>query len=160
VYWSAIWIDGVRHMRSLETSNHHRAELIEQKLRDELLTRRFQLPQLRPEMPFGELYAKFLAEAYVKPHHTERAKHFLGFFSEMPIGTITKNDVVRYRRLRHEAYRRGRTKDAKALSETTINRDIEVIRHLLYWAADEGFIPANPLARARMVPGSAGLAAR
>jgi integrase len=151
VYWSAIWVDGVRHMRSLETSNRRRAEIIEQKLREELLTRRFQLPQLRPEMPFGELYAKFLAEADVKPHHIERAKHFLGFFAEMSIGAITKNDVIRYRKLRHEAYRKNRTSCAKPLSETTINRDIEVIRHMLYWAADEGFIPANPLARVRMV---------
>ena len=69
----------------------------------------------------------------------------------MPIGQITKNDVMRYRKLRHDAYRRNRAKDAKALSETTVNRDIEVVRHVLYWAADEGFIPANPLARVRMV---------
>ncbi len=151
VYWSAIWVDGVRHMRSLETSNRRRAETIEQKLRDELVVRRFQLPQLRPEMTFGELYAKFLAEADVKPHHTERAKHFLGFFSEMAIGAITKNDVIRYRKLRHEWYRKSRGKDAKPLSETTVNRDIEVVRHVLFWAADEGFIQANPLMRVRMV---------
>ncbi len=151
VYWSSIWVDGVRHMRSLETANRRRAETIEQKLRDELLVRRFQLPQLRPDMSFGELYAKFLAEADVKPHHIERAKHFLGFFFDMPIGQITKNDIVRYRKLRHDAYRRNRAKDAKVLSETTVNRDIEVVRHVLYWATDEGFIPANPLARVRMV---------
>jgi hypothetical protein len=28
VYWSAIWVDGVRHMRSLETTNRRRAETI------------------------------------------------------------------------------------------------------------------------------------
>lgn len=150
VYWSAIWVDGVRHMRSLETSNRRRAETIEQKIREELVNQRFDLPQLQPEMTFGELYTRFLADADVKPHHKERAKHFLGFFSEMPIGRITKNDAVRYRKLRHDEYRRTRPKDAKPLSETTVNRDVEVIRHILYWAADEGFIPANPLARVRM----------
>jgi integrase len=77
---------------------------------------------------------------------------FLPFFSETPIGTITKNDIARYRKHRQEAYRRKPTNaDHKPLSETTINRDIEVIRHLLFWAADEGFIPANPIARIRMV---------
>lgn len=151
VYWSAIWVDGVRHMRSLETSNRRRAESIEQKLRDELVTQRFELPQFNPDMTFGELYTRFLAEADVKPHHTERAKHCLGYFSELPIGRITKNDVLRYRKLRHEEYRRNRPEGAKPLSETTINRDIEVVRHILYWAADEGFIQANPLARVRMV---------
>lgn len=151
VYWSAIWIDGVRHLRSLETSNRRRAETIEQKLRDELVTQRFQVPQCNPEMTFGELYARFLAEADVKPHHTERARHFLGFFSEIPIGRITKNDILRYRKLRHEEYRRSHRGTAKPLSETTINRDVEVVRHILYWAADEGFIQANPLTRVRMV---------
>jgi integrase len=150
VYWSAIWIDGVRHMRSLETSNRRRAETIEQKIRDELVTQQFQLPELQPEMSFGELYTRFLADADVKAHHVERAKHFLGFFSEMTIGRITKNDILRYRKVRHELYRRSHP-EARALSETTINRDVEVIRHLLYWAADEGFIPANPLTRVRMV---------
>jgi len=151
-YWTAIWIDGVRTMRSLETSNRRQAEALEQLLRDELHTKRFQLPNLKPEMQFGELYGRFLAEGEVKPHHRDRAKMFLPFFSEMPIGQITKNDIARYRKHRHEEHRRKQAKeDQKKLSETTVNRDIEVIRHLLFWAADEGFIIANPIARIRMV---------
>jgi integrase len=152
VYWSSIWIDGVRTMRSLETSNRRQAETLEQRLREELHTKRFQLPNFKPEMLFGELYARFLAEGDVKPHHRDRAKQFLPFFSETPIGQITKNDIVRYRKHRHEEHRRNSKKeDTKPLSETTVNRDIEVIRHLLFWAVDEGFIPANPIARIRMV---------
>ena len=152
VYWSAIWIDGVRHMRSLETSNRRQAEMLEQRVRDELHTQRFQLPHLKPEMPFGELYARFLAEGDVKAYHRDRAKMLLPFFSEMPIGQITKNDIARYRKHRHEEHRRKPTNaNQKPLSETTVNRDIEVIRHLLFWATDEGFIPANPIARIRMV---------
>jgi integrase len=150
-YWAAIWIDGVRHLRSLGTSNRRQAETLEQRWRDELHLKRFQLPNLEPEMLFGELYARFIAEGEVKPHHTERAKQFLGFFSEMPIGQITKNDVARYRKLRHDDYRRRHLEDKKALSETTVNRDVEVVRHILFWGVDEGFIPANPIARARMV---------
>ena len=152
VYWSAIWIDGVRTMRSLETSNRRQAETLEQRFREELHTKRFQLPNLKPEMLFGELYGRFLAEGEVKPHHRDRAKMFLPFFSEMPIGQITKNDITRYRKYRHDEHRRKQKKeDQKPLSETTINRDVEVIRHILFWAADEGFITANPLARIRMV---------
>lgn len=152
VYWSSIWVNGERTMRSLETSNRRQAELLEQRLRDELHTKRFQLPHLKPEMLFGELYARFLAEGDVKPHHSDRAKMLLPFFSETPIGTITKNDIARYRKHRHEEHlRKPSNADKKPLSETTINRDIEVIRHLLFWAADEGFIPANPIARIRMV---------
>ena len=152
VYWSAIWIDGVRTMRSLETSNRRQAETLEQRFRDELHAKRFQLPNFKPEMPFAELYGRFLAEGDVKPHHRDRAKMFLPFFGEMSIGQITKNDITRYRKYRHEEHRRKAAKeDQKPLSESTVNRDIAVIRHLLFWAADEGFISANPIARIRMV---------
>jgi integrase len=152
VYWSSIWIDGGRHLRSLETSNRRQAETLEQRHRDELNMKRFQLPNLKPEMLFGELYGRFLAEGDVKPHHRDRAKMFLPFFSEMSIGRITKNDIARYRKLRHDEHRRKFPEaSTKPLSETTINRDVEVIRHLLFWATDEGFISANPTARIRMV---------
>jgi len=152
VYWSAIWIDGVRTMRSLGTSNRRQAEILEQRLRDDLFARHFQLPRLMPEMPFAELYARFLTEGDVKPYHRERAKQFLPYFAETPIGRITKNDIARYRKQRHADYLgRQESDDPKPLSETTLNRDVEVIRHLLFWAADEGFIPTNPIARIRMV---------
>jgi integrase len=151
VYWSAIWIDGVRQMRSLETSNRRRAEMLEQRWRDELHARRFELPNLKPDMPFAELWGRFLVEGDVKAYHRDRAKQFLPFFAEMPIGQITKNDVARYRKQRHLDHLRGQEMDdPRPLSETTINRDVEVIRHVLFWAADEGLIPANPIARVRM----------
>ncbi|MFY9724279.1 MAG: hypothetical protein WB579_16060 [Bryobacteraceae bacterium] len=38
------------------------------------------------------------------------------------------------------------------MTDTTINRDLEALRHILFWAADEGFLLANPLARMRLVP--------
>jgi integrase len=152
VYWSAIWIDGVRHMRSLETSNRRQAETLEQKWRDELHAMRFQLPNFKPEMLMAELYARFLAEGDVKVYHKERAKQFLPYLAEMPIGRITKNDILRYRKQRQTDYLRSQgSEEPKPLSQTTLNRDIEVIRHLLFWAADEGFIPTNPIARIRMV---------
>lgn len=151
VYWSAVWIEGVRHMRSLETPNRRQAETRERAWKDELHARQFSLPNLRPEMPLAELWARFLAEGDVKPYHTQHAKQFLEIFAEIPIGKITKNDILRYRRFRHEEHARTHGAKAKPLSETTVNRDIEVVRHLLYWAADEGYLSVNPIARVRMV---------
>jgi len=151
VWWSAVWIDGVRHMRSLETGNRRQAEALENRWKDELHAQRFQLPQFRPDMPLAELWARFLAEGDVKPWHHQHAKAFLALFAETPIGRITKNDIARFRKFRHEEHRRTHTKPGKPLSETTVNRDIEVIRHLLYWATDEGILAANPIARVRMV---------
>jgi integrase len=150
VWWSAIWIDGVRHMRSLETANHRQAETLESRWKDELHAQRFQLPQFRPDMPLAELWARYLAEGDVKPWHHQHAKKFLALFAETPIGRLTKNDVARFRKFRHEEHRRNHTKTGKPLSETTINRDIEVIRHILYWAVDEAILQVNPIARVRM----------
>ena len=48
-------------------------------------------------------------------------------------------------------YRRSRHAE-KTVTDTTINRDLEALRHILFWAADEGFLLANPLARMRLVP--------
>ena len=153
VFWSAIWVDGERQMRSLETSNRRRAEALERVFRDELHAKKFQHREFKPEMIFGELYTRFLAEGEVKAYHIERSKLFLPFFTDMQIGRITRNDIARYRKQRHEQYLlKQKEATQKQLSETTINRDIEVVRHLLFWAADEGFLPANPIARIRMVP--------
>jgi integrase len=150
-YSSVVWIDGVRHIRALGTTNRRQAETLETRWKDELHAQRFQLPQLRPDMPLAELWVRFLTEGDVKAYHEQHAKKFLEWFAEIPIGRITKNDITRYRKLRHEEYWRTHTKAGKPLSETTVNRDIEVIRHLLYWAVDEGFLQVNPIARVRMV---------
>ncbi len=43
IFWTAIWVDGVRQMRSLETSNRRRAESLEQAFKEEMHARRFPL---------------------------------------------------------------------------------------------------------------------
>ena len=53
-------------------------------------------------MTFAELYTRFLAEGEVKAYHIDRSKLFLPFFSEMQIGQITRNDIARYPKYRHE----------------------------------------------------------
>jgi site-specific recombinase XerD len=39
----------------------------------------------------------------------------------------------------------------KQVSDTTVNRDLEGLRHILYWAVDEGFLATNPLSRMPLV---------
>jgi len=63
----------------------------------------------------------------------------------------------------HEFLRRAHINKALALeyrrhrqaqnhvSDATVNRDLSVLRHVLYWALDAGLITSNPLARLRMV---------
>lgn len=141
-WWTAIWRDGVRHIRSTGTGNRRLAEGFEQRFKDELHLREVQAPNLQPTMVFNDLSAKFLGTAEVKPHHIDRLKLLLPYFGEMEIGHISKADVRDYRRRRHAS---------KKLTETTINRDLEVLRHILFFAVDEGYLMANPLGRLQMV---------
>ena len=84
-----------------------------------------------------------LREAGPKPHHIDRLKILLPYFADIPIGQINRAVVRDYRKYRHDK--------KKALSETTINRDLEVLRHLLFWAVEEGYLAANSLSRMPMV---------
>ncbi len=141
VYWSYVWVDGVRHARSTETSNRRLAEQIDQQHREELRLRGTQFPNLKPDMRFAELAGRFLNEGSPKEWHQDRLKVLLPFFANHEIGRITKGLIRQYRQRRHAE---------KQLTETTVNRDIECLRHILYWAVDEGILPANPIARIRL----------
>lgn len=141
VYWSYIWQDGIRYARSTGTNKIRKAQDFDRNHKTELELKKLRPAELNPEMTFGELFARFLADGEVKPFHIDRSKAFLPYFADKAIGSITKNEIIRYRKERHKQ---------KSLSETTLNRDVEVIRHVLFWAVEERILPANPLARSRL----------
>jgi integrase len=141
VWWSYVWRDGVRDARSTGTGNRKIAEQIAQKHKEELALKAAHLTELNPQMKFAELSGRFLAEADAKAWHRDRLKLLLPYFGDMAISRIGKGQVRQYRQARHEA---------KTLTETTLNRDVECLRHLLYWAVDEGFLAINPIARIRL----------
>ena len=143
VYWSYVWIDGIRHAKSTGTGNHRQATLIDQRFREELNLRRHQIVQLNPDMTVGELVARFIAEGELRPWHLDRLKVLLPYWSEIAIGRIHRSMAADYRRRRHAE---------KTITDTTVNRDLEALRHILFWAVDEGFLAANPFTRLRMVP--------
>jgi integrase len=141
IYWAYVSIDGVRHAKSTGTNNRRQAEQIEQRFKDELNLKREGLSQIAPETTFSELTARFLAEGQVRPFHLDRLKVLLPYFGETPIGRITKNLAIAFRRHRHAE---------KRITDTTVNRDLECLRSMLFWALDEGLISTNPLSRVRM----------
>lgn len=141
IYWAYVSINGVRHAKSTGTNNRRQAELIEQRFKDELNLKREGMSQLAPETTFNELAARFLAEAQVRPFHLDRLKVLLPYFGETPIGRITKNLAIAFRRHRHTQ---------KRITDATVNRDLECLRSMLFWAVDEGLISTNPLSRVRM----------
>jgi integrase len=141
IYWTQVWVNGKRHQKSTHTSRIREAREIDRQFKEELTLAQYHAHRLQPDMPFGELAARFLAEAQPKPHHLDRLKIVLPYFAAMPIGQIHRGVVREYRKDRHER---------KTVTETTVNRDLEVLRHLLFWAVDEGYLAANPLSRLPM----------
>jgi len=142
-WWAYFYLDGIRHQESTGTSNRRLAERIAQQLKDDAVLRRHQLPTADPDMTFDALAARFIANASPRPHHLVRFKHLLPYFGDRSLRSITKAVVRDYREARHRA---------KTLRDATINREVAVLRHLLYWATDEGYLSANPLTRLRLVP--------
>jgi integrase len=138
-YWTYVWVDGLRHSKSTGTTNRREAEGIERQFREELNRRRHQIQKASPDMTFTDLAARFLADGLLRPYHLERLKVLLPYFGEASIGRISK-PLVR-------EFRRDRRKEKAQLTDTTLNRDVEVLRHFLYWAVDEGFLTTNPIAR-------------
>jgi integrase len=142
VYWSYLNLDGIRYSRSTGTSNLRQATQIELRFREQLTLPRLQIIEPHPDMPFGVLAARFLAEGARRPWHIDRLKPLLPYWNEVPIGRITKSMALDYRRRRHAE---------KAVTDTTINRDLQALRHILFWAVDEGLLQSNPLGRLRLV---------
>lgn len=141
VWWSYVMVDGVRHSRSTGMSSRRLAEVFERKFEEELAIKAAGLTELKPEMAFGELATRFIGSGEVKPHHTDRLKMLLPFWGDRELRTINRAAVREYRAARMKA---------RNLTETTVNRDLEVLRHLLFWAVDEGILATNPIARLQM----------
>jgi integrase len=144
VFWSYFYKDGVRHQYSTGTSNRRQAENIEAKLKEEVNNQRFQITQCDPNVTFGELATQFVASGIARPHHIYHLKFLRPFFGELPAPRLTKSSTEEFRRMRQAKRPEAGLKDA------TVNRDLSVLRHILYWAVDEQRLLSNPLARMKM----------
>jgi integrase len=142
VFWAYFYVDGVRRQFSTGTGNRKRAERILNKRKEDVNTQRHHLVQEDPHMTFGELSAQFIAGGSATRYHLERLKELLPFFAGIPVLRIHKGLASEYRQ---------RRQSAKQVSDATVNRDLSVLRHILYWGVDEALLVSNPLTRLRLV---------
>jgi len=141
-WWAIFFVDGVRRQISTGTSSRRQAELIEQKLKQEANLRRHQITPIDPNMTFEALAAYFIATAGATAYHLGRLQNLLPFFGNKQLNRINRASVQEYR-----AYRHGKSR----VGDATLNRDVAVIKHILYWAVDQGYLQTNPLARIPLV---------
>jgi len=141
-YWCYLYRDGVRHAFSTGTGNRKEAQKIEDKKKQDLNDARFQIVSYDPEITVGAIAAQFVASLAARKHHIYHLRFLLGFFADMPALRVTKALA--------EEYRKKRKQFNPQIKDATVNRDLSVLRHLLYWAVDELLIAANPLARLKM----------
>ena len=141
VWWAYVSQNHVRHHKSTGTTNRKKAEAIERQFREELNDAKHRLSKAKPEMTFGELSALFLAEGMGRPYSIDRLDRLLPFFSNVCLQNIDPSTVRRYRQYRHQQ---------KQLTVATVNRDLSVLRRILYWGVEDGYLTANPLGRLRL----------
>jgi integrase len=142
VWWGYFYKDGIRHQFSTGTANKRHAETIEAKQREEINNQRFQIVETDRQMTFGELADRFVESGSVRKHHLFHLKFLRPCFSDIQVLRLTKSLA--------EEFRSARKALNPAIKEATINRDLSVLRHILYWAVDEQLLAHNPLARLKM----------
>jgi integrase len=142
VWWSYFYKDGIRHQFSTGTANKRHAETIEAKHKEEINNQRFQIVETDRQMTFGELADRFVESGSVRKHHLFHLKFLRPCFSHIQVLRLTKSLA--------EEFRSARKALNPVIKEATINRDLSVLRHILYWAVDEQLLAHNPLARMKM----------
>jgi integrase len=142
VWWYSIFIEGERVCESTGTSNRRKAEQIERQRREELNDRRHRLPQTNPDITFGTLAARFIAERMSTPYSVDRLQHLLPFFADVSVRDINQSLTRKYRQERYE--------ERQSLKPATVNRDLSVLRRVLNWGVEEGITTANPLGKLRL----------
>ena len=139
VWWSYLYIDGVRHQSSTGTGNKRRAEAIEQQRKEELNAQRHQLVHFDPHITVAAIVASFLSDGQPKSHHHYQLKTLVPFFGDTAIARLNRNMA--------RDYREWRKWEKPSITDASVNRALSVLRHILYWAVDESLIQSNPLSR-------------
>jgi len=142
-WWTGFYVDGKRTQQSTGTANRRQAETIEQKVKSDVNLRSFDIAVIDPTITFEAIATQFVKKTNAGIFHTGRLVFVNEFFGNMPVRTITKNTVAEYRQAR-------KTKNPQ-LKDSTLNRDVGVVRRILYWALEQGLITTNPVARIGMV---------
>jgi len=143
VWWTGFYVEGKRYQFSTNQTTRQAAEKVEQKLKEREQLARFNIAVADPHLTFSELVREFKKKAKTSVFHKGRLVFLEAYFGETPVIRISRNSIQEYRTARQEA--------RPGLKDSTLNRDVAVIRRVFYWAHEQGLIAQNPLTRVGMV---------
>ena len=122
-----LWDDRIRLSKRMGEHDWRR-------VREDLLRR------IEKELLFRELTGKYETDYVSKSNRDKktkasRIKTLVKAFGSKPTGSISGQDVARYRSRRQ-----------KDVTNATVNREVSVLRHVFAWAIENGFAIENPAA--------------
>jgi integrase len=145
-------INGKLIYKSTKTSDIQKAELILAKVKVAVLSLDSRVKEIiGHSIPFPALIKRYLDEVSTKKRSLEsdkfRAPHLIGFFNDRRIDTITAQDVYQYQDWRKSQYikpKKEGSEPTKLISESTVNREVSLLRHAMRKAVRWGYIDRNP----------------
>jgi len=96
---------------------------------------------------FGELADHYLDQYCAAYNRSVASKESRIRMLKRQLGNVPLSELRLVDAEHYISYRR-----AQGVKTATINRDLSVLRHLTRWAADRGYLEADPLERLRMLP--------
>jgi integrase len=140
VYWCQFYINGVRQLHSTGTNNRREAETIFQEFKRRANARRHRVIIDSHIPSMNELAGLFLGKTGNNKYHREHLGLLLPFFGKHRADRVSKSLVADFRAMR-----------LLTVQNSTVNRNVSVLRRVLYWALDEQLIDHNPLTRIKML---------
>jgi len=155
-WYFKIQIRGKRYNRAVpEATSKTKAEQAEAVFKGELLQGRYNLAENK-----GELLFEKLAEIYLDYSKTTKLsyksdvstlKKLQAFFNGKRLNEISPILIESYRSMRKKQ-KKGSGEKAKTLKNSTINREVEVLRKMLNIAIDNNWLDNNPCSSKRIRP--------
>lgn len=144
-WYISLMIRGQRFHRAIpEATSKRDAEKAETVLKSELLQGRYNLAEGKGEMFFTKLVDQYIP--YTKSNnlswrdYVSRAEIIRSYFGNKKLKDITPMLIEKYRMERKRIPKRN----GMPRSNTTINREVEIIRKMFNIAIDNGWIDINP----------------
>lgn len=134
------------HKAIPEATSRRDAEKAEAIMRAELLQGKFNLADNRGEMLFTKLVDVYIE--YTKANNASyktcigKAERFRAYFANKKLCDITPVMVEQYRKKRRSEYKDQ--KSEKPIANTTINREVEILRKMFNIAIDNEWCDKNP----------------